>query len=100
MTYIYYNYNTEYTIQWKQSVAWYDIAINSTIKTYSLRVKFLSSRMCIRFDGLRSTALDLLVRGCELECRCKQDFFILLFSVFSLCSSGKPMQMKSTMTYT
>ena len=27
-----YNYNTEYTTKWIHSLAWYDVAINSTIK--------------------------------------------------------------------
>ena len=35
-----YNYKTEYTTKWKHSTEWYDVAINSTIKTCSLLVKF------------------------------------------------------------
>ena len=35
-----YNYNTEYTTKWKHSVARYDVAINSTMQTCILLVKF------------------------------------------------------------
>ena len=31
-------------------------------------------------------ALDLRIKGCELEYQFGQDFFILLFSVFAPCS--------------
>ena len=42
MTPILYNDSTEYTTKWKRSAEWYDVAINSTMKTCSqtLLVKF------------------------------------------------------------
>ena len=32
--------NTEYMTKWIHSVQWHDVAINGTMKTYSLLVKF------------------------------------------------------------
>ena len=40
MTSIPYGYITEYMTKWKQSLAWYDVAINSTMHTYILMDKF------------------------------------------------------------
>ena len=46
MTSISYNYNTEYTTKWKHSLAWYDVSINSKIKTCILLYKFKLSFVC------------------------------------------------------
>ena len=35
-----YDYITEYMTKWKQSFAWYDVAINSTMNTCILLDKF------------------------------------------------------------
>ena len=40
MTYIPYDYITEYMTKLKQSLAWYDVAINSTMNTSILLDKF------------------------------------------------------------
>ena len=40
MTTISYNYITKYTTKWKLSLAWYDVAINSTMNTCILLDKF------------------------------------------------------------
>ena len=44
-------------------------------------------------------ALDLKIRGREFQSRYGQEFFILKFSVFAPSSPSKPMQIKSTVTY-
>ena len=48
--------------------AWYDVAINSTIK---------SCNLYIRLGGVMDKALDVRIRGREFESRYGQDFFIL-----------------------
>ena len=45
MTPISYDYITEYMTKWKHLLAWYDVAINSTMKTYILLVKFKRGRL-------------------------------------------------------
>ena len=40
LTLISYDYITEYMTKWKHSLAWHDVAINSTMKTCNLLVKF------------------------------------------------------------
>ena len=60
----------------------------------------LNYHLYIRLDSLMDKALDLSIRGREFEARYVQEFFILLFSVFAPWSPSKPVQMKSTITYT
>ena len=77
MTYISYDYITEYMTKWKHFLAWYDVAINSTMHTCILLNKFLNGRFYIRLDSLMDKALDLRIRGHEFESRYGQEFFIL-----------------------
>ena len=61
-----YDYIMEYMTKWEHFLAWYDVAINSTIKTC---IEVLNCRLYIRLDGLTVRALDLRIRGREFESR-------------------------------
>ena len=74
MTPISYNYNTEHTTK-RNTLAWYDVAINSTIKTVFYCISF--ELAYVKLDGLMDKALDLRIRGREFESRYWQEFFIL-----------------------
>ena len=82
MTSLSYDYITEYMKKWKLSLAWYDVAINSTMHTCILLEMYstgdvLNYRLYIRLGSLMDKALDLRIRGREFEFRYVQEFFIL-----------------------
>ena len=66
MTPISYDYIKEYMTKWEHSLAWYDVAINSTIKTCIQLYKFWIG-VYVKLDGLMEKALDLRIRGREFE---------------------------------
>ena len=66
--------------------------------------KFLhvdSQSLCINLCGLAVKAMASQSKGREFESRCGQDVFFRFVNLASApCSKMKPMQMKSTLTYT
>ena len=80
MTSISYNYNTEYTTKFEDSLAWYDVAINSTIETCRIsRYINLKLPFCIVFVRHIDVHINFqFIPNCQKLWHLKNQLFLLM----------------------